>query len=231
MRTLSPEEARRLLSIARADRLEALYVVAITTGLRQGELLGLRWREVDLDDRTLRVVGSLQRIPGQGPTIVEPKTPRSRRLVMLGEEATEALWRHRSRQQEERVHAGSAWADIDLVFTNAVGRPLNPGNVRDRSFEPLLERAALPRLRFHDLRHTAATLLLGAGVHPKVVSEMLGPLERHDHPRSVQPRHPYDAATGRERSGFAVVRPGGCQIGCQRRPPEHKSPGQPSWGR
>jgi len=121
MRTLSPEEARRFLSLARADRLDALFVLAITTGLRQGELLGLRWREVDLDGRTLRVTGSLQRIPGQGPTIVEPKTPRSRRLVMLGEEAVEALWRHRSRQQEERLHAGSAWCDLDLVFANAVG--------------------------------------------------------------------------------------------------------------
>ena len=93
---------------------------------------------------------------------------------MLGEEATEALQRHHRRQQEERIRAGSAWSDMDLVFANTVGRPLQPGNIRGRSFEPLLERAGLPRMRFHDLRHTAATLLLGAGIHPKVVSEMLG---------------------------------------------------------
>jgi integrase len=199
MRTLSPDETRRFLSAARGDRLEALYVLAVTAGLRQGELLGLRWRDVDLDQRTVRVVGSLQNIPGQGLTIVEPKTVRSRRQVVISETAADALRRHRVAQAEERLALGEAWEDHDLVFANALGKPINPSNLLIRSYRKLLERAGLPKLRFHDLRHTAATLLLGAGIHPKVVSEMLGhsniaiTLDLYSHVTPTMQHHAADA--------------------------------------
>lgn len=161
MRTLSPEEARRFLATAASDRLEALYVLALTTGMRQGELFRLRWQDVDLESQALAVRGAT-------------KTARSRRQVLLSDVGVEALRRHAGRQGEECRIAGSAWRETGLVFTNTVGASLTTTNVTFRSFRPLLERAGLPVIRFHDLRHTAATLLLGKGVHPKVVSELLG---------------------------------------------------------
>jgi site-specific recombinase XerD len=103
-----------------------------------------------------------------------PKTQRSRRPVVMTEVAAAALRRHQAAQAAERIRAGAAWQDHDLVFPNSVGRPLNPSNLRHCSFHTLLQRAGLPRMRFHDLRHSATTLLLELGIHPKVVSEMLG---------------------------------------------------------
>jgi integrase len=145
--TLSPEQARQFLDAARGDRLEALYVLAITTGMRLGELLRLRWREVDLNARVLSIRGAR---PGEGGG--GPKTQRSRRPVVLTEVAAAALRRHRAAQAAERIRAGAAWQDQDLVFPNTVGGPLNPSNLRHRSFHALLEPAGLPRIRFHDLR-------------------------------------------------------------------------------
>jgi integrase len=173
MNALSPEETRCLLNAVAGDRLEALYTLALTTGMRQGELLGLRWREVDLEQRSVRVTGSLQYVPGRGLEVAPPKTPRSRRRILLGEVAVEALHRHKAAQATERAHA-TAWDERDLVFPNGCGRPMYATNLLARSFGALLEKAGLRHIRFHDLRHTAATLLLGEGVHPKVVSEMLG---------------------------------------------------------
>lgn len=173
MRALSPDEARRLLAAAQGDRLEALYTLAITTGMRQGELLGLRWHEVSLEARSIRVTGSLQYVPGRGLRVSAPKTARSRRNVLISEIAAEALRKHLEQQRLEQAHMDD-WEDNDLVFPNRVGRAMYATNLLDRSFARLLQRAGLPRVRFHDLRHTAATLLLGQGVHPKVVSEMLG---------------------------------------------------------
>ena len=173
MQALSPDEARRFLAAAAGDRFEALYTLAITTGMRQGELLGLRWRDVSLEERSVRVTGSLQYVPGRGLRVGAPKTARSRRHVLLSEFGAEVLARHHKQQDHERAVARD-WDDNDLVFPNRLGRPMYATNLLDRSFTALLERARLPRVRFHDLRHTAATLLLGQGVHPKVVSEMLG---------------------------------------------------------
>ncbi len=173
MTTLSPEEARRFLLAASRDRLEALYVLAITTGMRQGELLGLRWHDVDLEQRSIRVTGSLQYVPGKGLSVATPKTRRSRRHVLLSEVATEALDHHRTVQGMELANSAT-WEDHDLVFPNRCGRPMYATNMLNRSFAVILKAAGIPRIRFHDLRHTAATLLLGKGIHPKVVSEMLG---------------------------------------------------------
>jgi integrase len=172
MNALSPDEARRLLEAARGDRLEALYALAVTTGMRQGELLGLRWRDVELEQRSLRVTTSLQYVPGKGLRLSPPKTPRSRRRVLLSELAVESLQRHLKTQREEMLDP--PWEDNDLVFPNSRGRPMYATNLLSRSFACLLKRAGIRHVRFHDLRHTAATLLLGEGVHPKVVSEMLG---------------------------------------------------------
>ena len=173
IRPLSTDQARALIGVARHDRLGALYVVALTTGMRQGELLALRWRDVDLGVGVVAVRATLYRADG-GLQLGEPKTARSRRSVHLTPEAVAALRRHRERQSVERLRLGPAWEDNDLVFPNELGRPLERQNVLHRSFYPLLDRAGLPRIRFHDLRHTTATLLLSRGVHPKIVSDILG---------------------------------------------------------
>jgi integrase len=173
MKTLDPSQARRLIEAARGDRLEALYVLALTTGMRLGEILALRWVDVDLEGASLQVRGTLNR-SSEGLKIGEPKTSGSRRKVALGESAIEALRRHRLSQTAERLLRGPDWEVRGLVFTNEIGKPIEATNFRRRSFEPLLEKAGVPPMRFHDLRHTAATLLLGLGVHPKIVSERLG---------------------------------------------------------
>lgn len=173
MPTLSREQARTLLAAAAGNRFEALYVLALSTGMRQGELLALKWRDVNLDDGTIQVRASLQHA-GAGFIFTEPKTKQSRRLIKLPKIAVEALHRHRLQQALERTKVGDGWVEHDLVFPNSIGAPKDGRNVLNWGFRPLLEKAGLPRIRFHDLRHTAATLLLESGVNPKIVSEMLG---------------------------------------------------------
>lgn len=177
MRALAPEEAVRLLEAAESDRLHALYVLAVACGLRQGELFGLKWEDVDLERGTLTVRRQLQwlRVNGKTqPVFTEPKSAKSRRTVALPSVAMTALRRHRVRQAEERLRLGEAWQDYGLVFTTEIGTPLLKGNFIRRSFKPLLRRAGLPDIPFHSLRHTAASLLLGAGESLKTVQEMLG---------------------------------------------------------
>ena len=167
---LNPEQAQTLLEAAKGDRLEALYVLALTTGMRQGELLALRWSDLDLDRRALQVKGTM--LP-DGST-AEPKTSKGRRKITLTSLAVDALKNHSLRQTKEKLTVGSNWQEESLVFPNTVGLPLDANNLRKRSLPRLLIMAGLPKIRFHDLRHSAATLLLSAGVHPKVVQEMLG---------------------------------------------------------
>jgi integrase len=174
IKPLSPEQARTLLKAAREDRIEALYVLAVTAGLRQGELLGLKWEDVDLNRSVLQVRCTLAGTRGGSPVFGIPKTPKSRRGVRLTAGATEALRRHRTAQKEQRRKLGTLWQDHGLVFTTQIGTPLNRHNVTTRSFKPLLKQTGLPEIRFHDLRHTCATLMLVGGIHPKVVQEMLG---------------------------------------------------------
>ena len=169
---LTPEEARRLLEAARGDRLEALGILAITTGMRKGELLALRWRDVDLDGGTVRITGSLARVDG-AYRIQEPKTASSRRAVALAELARSALRTHRQRQLEERLRAGPAWHDLDLVFCREDGYYLNPKAPLDW-LERTLARAGIRKVRFHDLRHTAATLALASGVDVRTTGALLG---------------------------------------------------------
>ena len=173
MRPLSRAQARTLLEAARGNRLEALYVLAVTTGMRQGELLGLGWQDVDLEEGVVRVRRTLTLAKG-GPRLTEPKTPKSRRQIRLTSGAVEALERHRECQEAEGAARGDQWNAWDLVFCTRRGTPIRRDNLHGKHWKPLLSRAALPDIRFHDLRHTCATLLLTKGVHPKIVSEMLG---------------------------------------------------------
>lgn len=170
---LTAVESRRLLEAAQGDRLEALYVLALTTGMRLGELLALTWRHVDLETRKLQVVASLQRAE-KGWKPGEPKTTRSRRQIALSPMAVEALRARRTAQLAERLAAGSAWQHADLVFATAVGTAFDPVNINRVEYRRVLAKAGLPLRRFHDLRHTAATLMLLGNVPAKVVSERLG---------------------------------------------------------
>jgi integrase len=203
---LSPDQARVFLRAVEGDRLQALYVLAITTGMRQGELFGLRWADVNLRTRSLRLVRQLE-------------TRSSRRQVLLPRIAVDALKRHHDRQDQERRLIGAGWEDNGLVFPNQVGRPINPSNFMPRDFYPLLERAGLPRMRFHDLRHSAATLLLELGIHPKVVSEMLGhsqigiTLDLYSHVTATMQQHAVEALDGL--FGSELDRPNGGQLGGQ----------------
>ena len=175
MRPLSEAEVRAFLDVAResGDRFEALYVLAITTGLRRGELLGLRWDDVSMERSTLRVGRALVREGGRH-TLGETKTRRGRRQINLTPRTVSTLKAHRKKQLEEKIKLSGLYKDHGLIFATRVGTPINPENLVNRSFKPLLERASLPEIRFHDLRHTCATLLLGRGVHPKLVQELLG---------------------------------------------------------
>jgi integrase len=173
MRPLSPARARTLLSAAEGNRLEALFVLAVTTGMRQGEILGLGWEDADLDAGVVRVRRTLTLAKG-GAYLTEPKTPRSRRSIRLTASAVGALERHRVRQEDEDAARGPNWNEQGLVFCTRRGTPIRRDTLHDKHWKPLLRRAGLPDIRFHDLRHTCATLLLTKGVHPKIVSEMLG---------------------------------------------------------
>src|SRR5215212_8199192 len=170
---LSAEQVKVLLETACGDRLEALSVLAIHTGLRQGELLGLKWEDVDLESGTLRVRRTLATTKS-GPMLTAPKTKGSRRSVKLTQGALDALRSHLERQLQEIDSAGSLWRENGLVFASEIGEPLNRHHLTSRRFKALLKRAQLPEIRFHDLRHTCATLLLTKNVNPKIVSEMLG---------------------------------------------------------
>jgi integrase len=149
---LTPEQARVLLECARGGRLEALYAVALACGLRMGEILGLRWQNIDLDHGQMRISNALQRQKGRGLVITETKTDRSRRTVALPSPLIAALRAHRVRQLQEQLAAGSRWQDLGLVFTSSIGSGLEPRNLH-RAFKAILSKAGLPDIRFHDLRH------------------------------------------------------------------------------
>lgn len=166
------DQPRRFLEAAKGERLEALLVLAITTGMRRGELLALRWKDVDLDRGALAVTGSLQGESRATLSIASPKSGKSR-SVALGTVAVTALRDHRSRQAREQLLVGSEWRDLGLVFSTEFGDFLSPTTLR-LALLRTLARADLPTIRFHDLRHSAATLMLSRGVHPKMASEMLG---------------------------------------------------------
>ena len=172
IRPLQPDQARALLQAARSHRLGAVVAVALALGMRQGEALGLRWDAVDLKAGVLHVRAALQWV-GKQWQLVEPKSERSRRAVALPHVAILALRAHRVQQRKERLLAGPDWQETGLVFTTRTGGALDPINLT-KAFKRLLKKAGLPEVRFHDLRHTAATFLLAQGVDPRTIMETLG---------------------------------------------------------
>jgi integrase len=166
---LSAEQVRAFLASAHDDRLGPLYETAVALGMRQGELLALRWSDVDLDGGRVTISHTLRR---GVRTLAEPKTDGSKRTLHLGSVAA-TLRAHRTRQLEERMAAGRRWRNGDFVFATKLGEPLDTSTVT-RAFQTALRRAGLPRQRFHDLRHACATLHLEAGEELIVVSRILG---------------------------------------------------------
>jgi integrase len=167
-----PAEAARFLDAIRTERLEAAYLLALSLGLRRGEVLGLRWPDVDLEGKTVTISQALARVGGK-LEFIEPKSRQSRRTVPIHDGLVAALRNHRRRQFEERLAAGSRWHDGGLVFTTGIGTPLEPRALNE-DFERVVMAAGLRRIRLHDLRHSCATFLLAQGVHPRVVMELLG---------------------------------------------------------
>jgi len=178
IKPLDSEECAKFLKPARGERLEALYVLAVYCGLREGELLALRWEDMNLESLkpALLVRRTLTRgVDGRGWVVGTSTKSGKGRRVRLTRPAASVLRDHRKRQLEERMRLAGLWQDQDLVFPNETGFLFNPSNLHNRSFKRIKARSGIREdLRFHDLRHTCATLLLGEGVNVKVVSEMLG---------------------------------------------------------
>jgi integrase len=169
---LTAAEANVLIESTAKDRLGNLFALALLTGLRQGELLGLRWADIDLEKRTLQVRKALQKQAGEWK-FIEPKSERSRRKIRLPVTAVVTLELQQQRIEEMRLRAGSAWQDWNLVFPSQIGTPLDGPNVTHH-LQQKLAAAGLPRVRFHDLRHTCATLLLEKGIQDRTIMKQLG---------------------------------------------------------
>ncbi len=187
-----------VLTAAASDDLEALWRLALLAGMRRGELLGLQWDDVDFERGTLAVRRTLSRGKGGSWELGTPKTTSGRRSIALPPSVVESLKRHRVQQLERRLALGPVWQDHGFVFTNAIGGPLHVNSLVAR-FGKLVAAAGVPRIRFHDLRHTSATLLLAQGVHPKIVQERLGhaniamTLDRYSHVTMDMQRDAADA--------------------------------------
>jgi len=173
MKTLSPEQVQQLFESTQTHRLHALWVLLATTGLRVGEAGALIWEDIDPEAGRLSVRNTLTRRKGHGLEVGPAKTDRSRRTVRLTSSTVAALRHHRDRQNFERQNAAELWTDLGLVFCTEIGAVLDTSTVH-RNLQKCLSAAGLPKVRTHDLRHTAATLQLSMGTHPKVVQEMLG---------------------------------------------------------
>lgn len=170
---LTADEARQFLTVVRGHRLYALFELALHTGLRKGELLGLRWEDLDLDLGTVAIRRTLQRTTASGLTTLPTKTRASERRIALATRCLHSLQLHREQQQRELEAAGTSWQRSGQVFTTVQGGPIDPTNL-SRAFATLLRKAGLRRIRFHDLRHSTATLLLEQGVELVVIKELLG---------------------------------------------------------
>ncbi len=154
-------------------RLEVVLMMAVITGMRKGEILALRWSTIDFERRVLRVLHTVDYIPPYGYVENEPKTRAGKRTIDLPDFFLDMLKQHRVQQEERRLKVGKAWESRDLVFPDLTGGYLNPIHVL-RMFRKILERAGLPHMHFHDLRHSAATILISMGINPKVIQELLG---------------------------------------------------------
>ena len=220
--TLSVEEGRRLLSAAEGERFEAVVVLGLLLGLRRGEILGLKWDDVDFDGRTVRVRRALQRVDGR-LRLVETKTRSSRRPVPVPTLAVLALSRRKAAQATDRLAAGEGWESTGLVFTTGHGTPVEPRNV-NRWFDELRRRLDMPWLRLHDLRHGCATFLLANGADPRTVMEILG----HTTIRQTMDRYahamPERLRAAADTMDKALGCPG-CTDGCTACSPKHPEGG------
>lgn len=170
---LTPEQAEHLLDAAAGHRLDQVYRLTLSLGLRQGEVLGLRWEDVDFAQRAIRISGAIQQIGGKIQRVT-PKTAASERTLPLTPLLLRSLAAHQEAQEREKQELGAEWHEHGLVFPSEVGTPLAPRNLQ-RHFKGVLKKAGLPKtIRFHDLRHSCATFLIAQGVHPRVVMELLG---------------------------------------------------------
>jgi integrase len=172
MHTWTAAEVGIFLASVREDRLYAAWLLLATLGLRRGELLGLRWPDVDLTSGRIAIRHTLVMVDGK-PVMAEPKTAKGRRSLTLAPQVLEALRVHRARQAAERLSWGADYTDSGLVVTTEDGRPMHPEWLSGLLVRQA-RRAGLPQIRLHDLRHSVASILLAQGVHPKVVSEQLG---------------------------------------------------------
>jgi integrase len=173
MAILNESQISQMLVTAKGHRWEALYHLAIVTGMRQSELLGLKWTDLDYIRKYLKVERQLQRPVGNGVEFISPKTRFGKRSIALGENTMDLLHIHYERQQVERLAAGETWVEYGLIFTTSNGTPIHQRNLQ-RDFKALIKQAGLPPIRFHDLRHSAASLLLNHDVPVIVVSRRLG---------------------------------------------------------
>ncbi len=170
---LTLAQTQCFIEAVKSERFGTFFLLAATTGARRGELLAGKWADVDLDNRILRVTGSLQRIDGS-LQVCEPKTVKSRRPLPLLDFVADALKAHRAQQLRERLQVGADWLDRDFLFTGDHGQPLDPDGALRDAFKAVLEKAGLPEIRLHDLRHSAASILLALNIHPRIVMELLG---------------------------------------------------------
>lgn len=173
MTILTESQVSQLLVAAKGHRLEALYHLAITTGMRESEVIALKWSDLDWTKQSLKVERQLERPHGEGIQFSAPKTAFGKRSIKLGSKSIEIMHKHYKRQQTERITAGEAWKEYDLIFPSMVGTPIHQCNLLD-DFKRLLKQSGLPPFRFHDLRHTSASLMLNNDIPVIIVSRRLG---------------------------------------------------------
>ncbi len=169
---LTEQQAKKLLEVARGHKLEAMLTLAVATGMRQGELLGLKWDDIDFEKRIISIRRTAYRVTGKGIVVDDPKTAVSKAKIMIPQFVVDALVLHKARQEDIKLGSGDKWHENGLVFCNHFGKFWAAQHV-GKLFKDLLREAKLPDMRFHDLRHSAATILLGMGIHPKLVQSLL----------------------------------------------------------
>ncbi|MGG3288962.1 tyrosine-type recombinase/integrase, partial [Geobacillus stearothermophilus] len=171
--TWTVDEVNRFLNLIKDSSMEIPYLLAIFTGMRRGEVLGLKWDDVDFENKKIRIKRSLCFVSGKGLIFKEPKTKKSKRQISISQHVVNVLKKHKQKQEFQKEKLGTQYQDNNLIVCTDDGKPLDPRNLL-RQFYRLIEEASVPRISFHDLWHTHATILMQQGENPKVVSERLG---------------------------------------------------------
>lgn len=192
-------QARQFLTATAGSEFEALYYLALTTGMREGELLGLKWFDIDWEKSTLQVQRQLQQVEKKGYVFVPPKTKKGRRKIQLGEASIAQLMAQREHQKEAKAVAGDRWQENELIFPTTIGTPLDNHRVTDE-FKSILKKAGLPNIRFHDLRHTSISLLLDAGMPVNAVQGRAG----HSKPSVTTDIYGHTTARGQEQAAGII---------------------------